>query len=110
MIEQSITVYAWVPSSADSGLPPNAVHAGHDTDGAPIFVGRAFHEGDQLPAKVIPSKQVAYVAYGGQEIVKHQFEVSQNSNSLRQSKTIISFVDQSDTNWNWFYLDAIGQR
>jgi len=64
-----------VSSASNAGLPPDAVHAGHDADGSPIFVGRAYHEGDQLPAKVIPSKQVAYICHGGQEIAKHLFEV-----------------------------------
>lgn len=52
------------------------VRAGQDIDGAPIYVGRAYHEGDQIPAKVMPSKHVAYIAYGGQEIAKHQYDVS----------------------------------
>lgn len=56
-------------------LPHDAVVAGHDVDGSQIYVGRAFHEGDQIPAKVIPSKQVAYICYNGQEIPKHQYEV-----------------------------------
>ncbi|XP_055690904.1 uncharacterized protein LOC129794238 [Lutzomyia longipalpis] len=65
----------WVPTAAHAGVPPDAVVAGHDSDGSPIYVGRAFHEGDQLPAKVIPSKQIAYVSHNGQEIPKHHFEV-----------------------------------
>lgn len=67
--------FTWLQSSAHAGIPPNAVYAGNDADGSPIYVGRAFHEGDQLPAKVIPSKQVAYIAYNGQEIAKHHYEV-----------------------------------
>lgn len=38
-------------------------------------MGRAYHEGDQIPAKVIPSRRVAYVAYGGEEVAKHDYEV-----------------------------------
>lgn len=45
---------------------------GHDQDGTQLFVGRAFHEGELIPAKVIPAKNVAYIAYGGQEIPKHE--------------------------------------
>lgn len=44
-------------------------------DGSTIYVGRAFHEGDMIPAKVIPEKNVAYVAWGGQEHPKHSYEV-----------------------------------
>lgn len=43
-------------------------------------MGRAFHEGDQLPAKVVPSHGVAYVPYGGQEHPKNQYEVLCNGN------------------------------
>lgn len=66
---------SWQHATAHGPLPDGAVHAGHDADGSPLYIGRAYHEGDQLPAKVIPSKQVAYVAYNGQEIPKHQYEV-----------------------------------
>lgn len=54
--------------------------AGNDADGSPIFVGRAYHEGDTIPAKVIPSKNAAYIPYNGQEVLKHQFEVLCNGN------------------------------
>lgn len=57
-------------------IPPNAVPAGRDKDGAPIFAGRAYHEGDLLPAKVVSSHRDAYVCWGGQEIAKSEFEVS----------------------------------
>lgn len=36
---------------------------------------RAFHEGDMIPAKVIPSKQACYVSHNGLEHFKHGFEV-----------------------------------
>jgi len=66
--------YTWVVSSSHSGVVPNAVYAGNDVDGAPIYVGRAYHEGDLIPVKIIPSKNAAYVSHGGQEIPVHQFE------------------------------------
>lgn len=68
--------YQWIPTSAYAGIPPNTVYAGNDADGAPIYVGRCFHEGEQLPAKVIPSKQVAYVSHNGLEIAKQHYEVT----------------------------------
>lgn len=37
--------YSWTPSSVHSTLPPNALYAGSDADGAQIFVGRAFFQG-----------------------------------------------------------------
>lgn len=53
----------------------DAVVAGQDIDGTTIYVGRAFHEGDMIPAKVIPSKQVAYIPYNGSEIAKYDYQV-----------------------------------
>lgn len=64
----------WVHSQGNN-IVPGTIHAGTDSDGDAIYVGRAYHNGDLLPAKVIPSKGCAYVAYGGQEIVKHDFEL-----------------------------------
>jgi hypothetical protein len=64
-----------MPSSAHTGPPPNAVIAGTDSDGTVIYVGRTHHEGDFLPAKVIPGKQAAYIAYEGREIFKEEFDV-----------------------------------
>lgn len=56
-------------------VPEGAVVGGHDQDGSTIYVGRSRHEGDLLPAKAIPGKNVAYVPYGGREHAKHQFDV-----------------------------------
>lgn len=65
----------WVPMTAYSAVPMDAVVAGHDVDGSTIYVGRAYHEGDLIPAKVIPSKNIAYVPHSGQEIPKHEYHV-----------------------------------
>lgn len=48
---------------------------GTDVDGSPLFIGRSFHEGDTIPAKVVPAQRIAYIAYGGQEIIKDHYEV-----------------------------------
>lgn len=65
----------WVPSSIHSPLPDGAIQAGHDIDGSQIYIGRAWHEGDQIPAKIIPSRRAAYIAHGGREIMKDQYDV-----------------------------------
>lgn len=65
----------WVSRSSGQGMPENAVAGGRDCDGSTIYVGRAFHEGDMLPAKVIPDKNVAYVCHNGEEHPKDTFEV-----------------------------------
>lgn len=64
-----------MPSSIHSPLPEGAILAGHDQDRSPIYIGRAWHGGDQIPAKVLPSKHACYIAYGGQEVLKDTFEV-----------------------------------
>ena len=48
---------------------------GRDIDGDTIYVGRAEHNGYYIPCKIIPSKHVAYVAFGGEEHSKHVYEV-----------------------------------
>uniref|UniRef100_A0A1L8DCM8 Uncharacterized protein n=1 Tax=Nyssomyia neivai TaxID=330878 RepID=A0A1L8DCM8_9DIPT len=68
--------YCWqyIPSGGTFPLE-TAVRAGRDSDGSTIYVGRAFHEGDMLPAKVIPDKFVAFVAFGGEEHPKEDYEI-----------------------------------
>ncbi|CAG2064308.1 unnamed protein product, partial [Timema podura] len=63
----------WVQSSMGQ-IPDGAVWAGKDGDGSDIFVGRAFHEGDFVPGKVIPSAGGAFIAYGGEEHSKFDYE------------------------------------
>lgn len=71
-----ITGYCWQSLSVEDFFPhQHAVRAGKDADGSNIYVGRAFHEGDMLPAKVIPDKNAAYISYGGEEIPKTEFEI-----------------------------------
>lgn len=52
-----------------------AVRAGRDADGSTIYAGRAFHEGDMIPAKVCPEKRVAFISYNGEEIPKTEYEI-----------------------------------
>lgn len=52
-----------------------AIRGGTDADGTAIYCGRAYHEGDIVPAKVIPDKNIAYVPYGGEEVPKEVYEV-----------------------------------
>uniref|UniRef100_A0A336MS45 CSON006343 protein n=1 Tax=Culicoides sonorensis TaxID=179676 RepID=A0A336MS45_CULSO len=65
----------WRSANPSTCYQPNTISGGRDVDGAEIFVGRAYHEGDLIPAKVISSKHVAYVSYNGKEIAKHNFEI-----------------------------------
>ena len=52
-----------------------ALRCGRDRDGGPIYLGRAYHAGDLLPAKVVPNKNCAYVCWNCSEHVKSQYEV-----------------------------------
>lgn len=70
-----LTAYSWSPSSVHSSLPSDALYAGSDSDGTQIFVGRSFFQGDQLPCKIIPNKNAAYVSYDGGEHFVETYEV-----------------------------------
>lgn len=66
---------------------------GTDVDGDEIYAGRAPHEGDILPAKVIPNKNACYVCWGGEEIVKDQFEVIIGTNDFNGHNSITGLAD-----------------
>lgn len=66
--------FSWVPGHHGQ-IPHGAIPVGKDKDGSPLYAGRAHHEGDLLPAKVTPSHHGAYVAWGGGEHSKREYEV-----------------------------------
>lgn len=84
-ISNSIAGGVWQHCTPEGPFPQNLVRAGVDTDGCKIFAGRAFHEGDLIPAKIIPDKNLAVISYGGEEIIKDDFEV------LRQGEFVWEF-------------------
>ncbi|PNF23642.1 hypothetical protein B7P43_G03052 [Cryptotermes secundus] len=56
----------WIP--CDNGkVPMDAFICGMDKDGSSLYVGRAFHEGDLLPGKIVPSHGCIYVCRNGAE-------------------------------------------
>lgn len=65
--------YYWCDAS--QGIPAQAIKAGVDKDGGDIYVGRATHNGEIQPAKVLPNQGCAYVAWGGEEHRKDDYEV-----------------------------------
>ena len=80
--------HCWQHISPGQAFPYDcAIRAGTDADGSPIYAGRAFHEGDMVPAKVIPDKNIAYVCYGGEEIPKDSYEVLRNGNFVWEFAT-----------------------
>lgn len=46
-----------------------------------------------IPAKVIPSKQVAYVPYGGSEVAKYDFHVS-SMNKAKEQRFFLNKICQ----------------
>ncbi|XP_026333588.1 uncharacterized protein LOC113240478 [Hyposmocoma kahamanoa] len=68
----------WVPSSPHSAqsLSHRAVVAGKEGyDSSPLWVIRAHHSGDHIPGKLAIKHKQAYVAFGGNEVIVHNFEV-----------------------------------
>ncbi|XP_049812753.1 natterin-4-like isoform X3 [Schistocerca nitens] len=68
------TSYYWQEASYGE-VPARAVRAGTDKDGGPLYVGRAPHAGDLLPAKVAPTHQGAFVSWNCLEHSKFHYEV-----------------------------------
>lgn len=66
---------AYYPSSGLAAFPAYAIQVGVDQDGSGIYLGRCHHNGDTIPAKVIPEKNAAYIAWGGEEILVNNVEV-----------------------------------
>ncbi|XP_017790686.1 PREDICTED: uncharacterized protein LOC108572874 isoform X2 [Habropoda laboriosa] len=62
----------WVDATGGM-LPPAAVEGGKDDE--TLYVGRAYHEGALLPGKVKPGHSVCYVAWGGGEHGKSDYQV-----------------------------------
>ena len=54
---------------------PTAVIAGNDIDGSPIYIGRAQLDGQWVPAKIIPDKNVATITYDGKEHNVYTYQV-----------------------------------
>ncbi|XP_053674451.1 natterin-4-like [Anopheles nili] len=70
----------WQYRKITDWFPSDAVLAGHDIDKSPIYIGKANHESDQIPGKIIPSRGIASVCYYGKEHNKDSFEVLCGSN------------------------------
>lgn len=68
-----IKMPVWV-SETRGNVPKDAFKAGRDKE-AIVYVGRAEHKNDKLPAKVISGHSHAYVSYGGKELAKDNYEV-----------------------------------
>ena len=67
--------YKWVRYNGTSNCESEMVVIGRDRDGKTLVVGKAHHDGDELPAKVKPEHGIAYVSHNGKEHEKRDFEV-----------------------------------
>lgn len=67
----------WVDAQRGE-VPPNAVPGGFDNE--QLYVGRASHEGALIPGKIVPSHGVCYVAWGGLEHGKEEYQVQDAEN------------------------------
>ena len=73
----------WEAGSA-GWVPQHAVQAGLDKDGGLMFVGRAKHSSDLLPAKIVPNQRTAYVSFAGKEHAIANYEVKTAVLSIRK--------------------------
>uniref|UniRef100_A0A2S2Q4X7 C3 and PZP-like alpha-2-macroglobulin domain-containing protein 8 n=1 Tax=Sipha flava TaxID=143950 RepID=A0A2S2Q4X7_9HEMI len=64
----------WVHAS-NGQIPPNALPGGFDATNEQLYVARAEHNGALIPGKLVPSHGVVYVAWGGVENPKENYEV-----------------------------------
>ena len=59
--------------ASNGQLPPNAYIGCHDN--GPQYIAWSYHEGSLVLGKFVPHHGVAYVAWGGKEHAKTQYEV-----------------------------------
>eukprot|EP00091_Calanus_sinicus_P021613 TRINITY_DN648_c0_g1_i10.p1 TRINITY_DN648_c0_g1~~TRINITY_DN648_c0_g1_i10.p1 ORF type:complete len:155 (-),score=26.34 TRINITY_DN648_c0_g1_i10:145-609(-) len=64
----------WVRTSGDD-IPARAVVAGESSAGGPLYVGRAAHEDGLFPGKVNPEHNCCYIAWGGEEHSKDEYDI-----------------------------------
>lgn len=62
----------WCDASGGT-IPPGSLEGGDD--GEPLYVARANHEGAVIPGKLKPSHGVCYIAWGGEEHGKSDYQV-----------------------------------
>lgn len=67
--------YRWQRFAFNEVRPYDAIMGGNDSDGCPIYVGRAQHNGEMLVANIVPTKLSNFISYCGQEIVKVDVEI-----------------------------------
>lgn len=64
----------WSPARGDA-VPANAMQAGKEADGTPLYVAKAHYNGSVQPGKVRRGFGGALVPYGGQEVRVEEYKV-----------------------------------
>ncbi|KAJ3658327.1 hypothetical protein Zmor_010072 [Zophobas morio] len=68
-----INYLKWVPARGGH-VPAGAVQAGHNKDGAPLYVGRVSHDGSWIIGKIHPKFGVCYFPSHGKEVKATNYE------------------------------------
>ena len=64
----------WIASDSERPLPPEAIPAGRERDGTPLYACRAMHQGVQHPGKRVSDGR-CHIGWGGQAVQVSAFEL-----------------------------------
>ena len=70
-----LTGYGQWAGATGGNVPGNAIQAGAEANGTPLFACRAWHAGGLHPGKVRPGFNGCNIGYGGSEISIHSYDV-----------------------------------
>nr|XP_022919390.1 uncharacterized protein LOC111428191 [Onthophagus taurus] len=76
--EKDFAGFVWRECKVDNipdDVVKSAVVGGNDSDGCPIYIGKSNYNNDVIPAKVMPTKKAAYIAYSGKEHLVPEVEI-----------------------------------
>lgn len=71
----------WIGTSGGT-IPDNALEAGRESDGRPLYIARVHHEGGVHPGKAGAHLKGAHIGWGGQEITVPKYEELMNVRGL----------------------------
>lgn len=74
LVANTPTMAQWVRVT-NGQIPANALRAGNEADGTPLYIARGNYEGGLHPGKVRANALEAYIPYGGREIAVRDYEV-----------------------------------
>lgn len=90
LADPSMSDFYWVKSSVNAALPDFAVQGGHDSNGAPLYICQAKHNGGVHPGKIVNGN--CNITYAGIEIVKPKYQVLVSTTPLNWVKAGGGFV------------------